>query len=132
MICSLVYIGWIIHVGSNEISRINGQYRRIVARLDADRIESTALEELISECRRESKVSPGHKERDCLSWPQGVIEAKGKEIEKRLLRIKKRGIIKVVLFYAGFVIIFLLGPPLFIYLLLAGMIKLYRSIKIIR
>ncbi|MBE9521441.1 MAG: hypothetical protein IME97_09935, partial [Proteobacteria bacterium] len=49
-----------------------------------------------------------------------------------LVRAKERGTIKLVLFYAGFVLIFLLGPPLIIYLLIVGIIKLYKSVKIVK
>jgi hypothetical protein len=60
------------------------------------------------------------------------VEAKGKEIEERLVRARERAGIKVVLFYAGFVIIFLLAPPFLIYLLIVGIITLYKNIKIVR
>jgi len=63
---------------------------------------------------------------------QAMVEAKSKAIEERLIQAKERGTIKLVLFYAGFVFIFLLGPPLFIYLLLVGIIKVYKSVKIVR
>lgn len=132
LVCSLVYIGWVINVGTNEFTRINDQYRRIVDQLDSGRIKNTALEELSAECRRESKGRPDLEKKACLSWPPAVVEAKGKEIEERWIRARERGLIKVVLFYTGFVLIFLLAPPLFIYLLLVGAIRLYRSVKIIR
>jgi hypothetical protein len=132
VVCSLIYIGWIINVGTNEFDRINSQYRRIVDQLDGGRIRNAALEELITECRRESKGRPGLEEDDCFSWKPTEVEAKERKIEERLVRARKRGTIKMVLFYAGFVFFFLLGPPLFIYLLLVGFIKLYRSIKIVR
>jgi hypothetical protein len=131
-VCSLVYIGWVINVGSNEFARINDQYSRIVDQLDTGRIRNGALEELSAECRRESRKRPDLEKKACTSWPPAVVEAKGKEIEKRLTRARERGIVKVVLFYAAFVLFFLLGPPLFMYLLLLGFIKLYRSIKIVR
>jgi len=127
----LVYIGWVIHVGANEFNRINGQYRRIVEQLDAGRIRSAALEELIAECRRKSRERLGM-EAACTSWPPHVLEAREKAVEERLIRTRERGIIKVVLFYTGFVLIFLLGPSLFIYLLIVGIIRLYKSIKIVR
>ena len=74
----------------------------------------------------------GQKEDACLSWPPAVVEARGKEIEKRFIRAKERGTIKLVLFYTGFVLLFLLGPPFLIYLLIIGIIKLKKYIKIVR
>ena len=130
-VCCLVYMGWVINVGTNEFDRINGQYHRLVKQLDAGRIRSKALEELITECRRDSTMQ-ARQEDGCSSWPPTVVEAKSKAIEERLIQAKERGTIKLVLFYAGFVFIFLLGPPLFIYLLLVGIIKVYKSVKFVK
>ena len=131
-VCCLVYIGWVINVGTNEFDRINSQYRRLVAQLDPGRIRTAALEELIAECHKESMVRADPEENGCLSWPPPVVEVRGKEIEERLIQAKERGTIKLVLFYAGFVILFLLGPPLVIYLLIVGIITLKKYIKIVR
>ena len=131
-VCSLVYMGWTINVGTNEFDRVDGQYQRLVSRLDAGMIKTAALEELKTECRRTSE-DPGVRQGDtCLSWPPAVVEAREKKIKKQRLRDKERGTIKLVLFYAGFVSLFLLAPPLFIYLLLIADTKLYKSIKIVR
>ncbi|KPJ99381.1 MAG: hypothetical protein AMJ60_05265 [Desulfobacterales bacterium SG8_35] len=131
-LCSLVYVGWVIHVGANEFDRINGQYRRLAEQLDADRIRSAALEELIAECRRESRGRSGLKEDACLSQPLQMVEARGKVIEERRIRARERGTIKLVLFYAGFMVIFLFAPPIMIYLLIVGIITLYKNIKFVR
>ena len=131
-VCSLVYMGWVINVGSNEFDRINGQYRRLVAQLDAGRIKSGALEELTAECRRRSPKSFGLEEDACLSFPPQVVAARGKAIEERRIRAREQGTIKLILFYAGFVVIFLLAPPTLIYLLIAGVISLYKNVKIVR
>lgn len=131
-VCCLVYMGWIIHVGTNEFDRVNGQYRRLVGQLGADRIRAAALEELIAECRRESAMRLDRQEDGCFSLPPAVMEAREKTVEERRIRARERGIIKLVLFYAGFMILFLLGPPLFVYLLIVGIIKLYANIKIVR
>jgi hypothetical protein len=61
-----------------------------------------------------------------------VVEAKAREIEERRIRARERGAIKLVMFYTGFVLIFLLAPPVLIYLLLIGIITLYKNIKIVR
>jgi hypothetical protein len=131
-LCCLVYIGWTINVGTNEFDRINGQYKRIIHQLEPGRIKTAAVEELTEECRKVSKWQTDLKKEDCYYWPPSLVEKKEKEIEKRLLRIKERGIIKVVLFYTVFVLIFLLAPPTLTYLLIIGIIKLKKNIKIIR
>ena len=131
-VCCLIYMGWTINVGTNEFDRINNQYRVILDRLDQNRIRTKALEELADECRKESKMRLGLEKDACLSWPPAVVEARGQKIEERLLRVRDRGRIKLVLFYAGFVLIFLLAPPSLIYLLIIGIIKLKENIKIVR
>ena len=131
-LCCLVYMGWTINVGTNEFDRINGQYRRIIHQLEPGRIKTAAVKELTEECRRVSKWQTGLKVEDCYYWPPSLVEKTEKEIEKRLLRAKERGIIKVVLFYTVFVLIFLLSPPILIYLLIIGIIKLKKNIKIVR
>ena len=131
-VCCLVYVGWMIHVGTNEFDRVNSQYHRLAVQLDAGRIRAAALEELITECGRESAMQGDRREDGCFSWPPAVVEAREKAIENRRIRARERGTIKLVLFYAGFVAIFLLAPPLFIYLLVVGIIKLYSNIKIVR
>ncbi|UCD66341.1 MAG: hypothetical protein JSW69_01575 [Deltaproteobacteria bacterium] len=131
-ICCLLYIGWVIHVGGNEIDRINSQYSRLVEQLEPESIKSGALEELTAECRKEVPMRGERQEDACTSWPVNVMEAKAKEIEDHRIQARERGIIKLVLFYTGFAVLFLLGPPLFIYVIIAGSIKIYRSIKFVR
>ena len=131
-VCCFAYMGWMIHVGGNEFDRINSQYRHLNDQLDGERIKAGALEELAAECRRDTKDRQDMPEISCSAWPLPVVQAKSAEIEERRSRARERGFIKLMLFYTGFVSIFLVGPPLFIYLLLVGAIKLYRSIKIVR
>ena len=130
--CSLIYMSLVIHAGRNEFDRIHTQYRRIVEQLDKERIRSASLAELTAECRRTLREQTGLKEDVCSSWPLALVEAKEKEIEKRLLKARKRGIIKVVLFYTGFVSVFLLAPIILTYLLIVAVILIYRNIKFIR
>ena len=130
-LCCLVYMGWTINVGTNEFDRINGQYRRIIQQLEPDRIKTAAIEELTEECRRLSKWQTGLKVEDCYNWPLALLKKTEIEIEARLLRAKERAIIKMVLFYTGFVLIFLLAPPILLYLLIIGIIKLKNNIKIV-
>ena len=132
LVCSLAYMGWVIHVGDIEFDRINSQYQRLVKQLDTGRIRDAALEELTADCRKETREKAEPEEDDCHSWPDAGVTAKAEEVKERRLRAKERGFIKVVLFYTGFVVIFLLGPPVIIYLLLIGAIKVYRSVKFVR
>ena len=131
-VCCLIYVGWVIDVGGNEFDRINSQYRRINMQLEADRVRSAALEELTVKCRSLSKQRAGRQQDECSSWPLAVVEAKEEEVRKRLLQPRERGIIKVIFFYTGFVLIFLLAPPVLVYLLIAAIILVYRNIKIVR
>jgi len=132
VICCLVYMGWVIHAGTNEFSRINGQYRRIANRLDEERLKTEALQELIAECRRESGSRTGRQEERCLSWTTMEVEARAENLEERLIRERGRGLLKLVLFYAIFVILFLFTPPALIYLLIIGIIKIFVNVKIVR
>ena len=125
-------MGWTINVGTTEFDRINSQYRRLVEQLKGENIRAVALEVLTTECRMKSKMGGIREENNCLSWPQQVVAVREKAVEKRFLEARERGKIKLVLFYTGFVIIFLLGPPFLIYLLIIGILKLKENIKIIR
>jgi hypothetical protein len=131
-VCCLFYAAWVIRVGNNEFDRINRQYRNLVAQLDAGRISSVALEELAAECRRVSQGRTDLSGDACHTWPPAVVEAREKQVEERLLRARERGVTKVVLFYAGFVSIFLLAPPILTYLLIIAIILLYKNIKFVR
>ena len=131
-VCCFVYLGWMINLGTNEYDRINSQYRRIANQLDAGRIRTAALEELGTEWCKKSIVRPDLKEDACFSWPPVVVEAREKKIEERLGKAKKQAAIKLVLFYMIFVILFLLAPPLLIYLLIVGVIRVFSSIKFVK
>ncbi len=132
-VCCFVFLGWMINLSSNEFDRINGQYRRVVDQLDEGRIRAGALEELIAECRRrESTLQAGRKEDTCSSWPPQVVEARGQKIEARMIRAKKRAGMKLMLFYTGYVGLFLLAPPVLIYLLIIGVRKVFSIIKFVK
>ena len=129
---SLIFMGWIVHVGGIEFDRINSQYRILIRQLEPEMIRQAAIEELTAACLVKTSSQAVRERDDCHSWPDTVTTAKTDEIRKRRLHAKERGLVKVVLFYAGFSIIFLLGPPIVIYLFLTGAIKIYRSIKFVR
>lgn len=132
LIGSLVFMGWVIHVGGNEFDTINSQYRQLEAQLDDDLIRKAAIEELRSECLKEARERPELKEGTCRSWPDLVVDTKALAIKERRSQAKERGFAKVVLFYFWYVVIFLLGPPLFVYLVLIGAIKIYRSVRFVQ
>jgi hypothetical protein len=132
LLCSLLYMGWVITVGDTEFNRINNQYQRLAAALDAGRITAAAVQELASECREKNGVEAGNDADRCASWPPAVVQARARKVEARLLQTKKRGLTKVVMFYTGFAVLFLLGPPLFLYLVLAGGIRIYKSVTFVR
>jgi hypothetical protein len=131
-LCCLVFISWMVHVGGNEFDRINGQYRRLVRQLEPSLIRSAAVAELTAECRSEPRQRTGLEEDDCSTWASQVVEARMKEVAERHLLAKRRGTVKLVLFYTGFVAIFLLGPVFLLYLLIVAAILLYKNIKIVR
>jgi hypothetical protein len=121
-----------IDVGSNEFDRINSQYRRLTAQLDEGGIRTAAVEELTEECRRESRYLTGKDAAGCSSWSPAAVGTKARIIEKRRLRARDRGTVKLVLFYAFYVVIFLLGPPILVYLLIIAILALYRNIRFVR
>ena len=132
-LCCLAYIGWMIHVGTNEFDRVNGQYRLLVDQLDPGRVRIVALEELAAECIRKKSNRPMDPANDsCSTWPPQIVTARVRVIEERFNRARERGFIKLAMFYTGFVTMFLLGPPILVYLLIVAIILLYKNIKFVR
>ena len=132
-VCCMVYMGWVIHAGNNEFNRINSQYGRLVAQLDEDRIRSAALDELTADCLRKEKERLEKKKKDdCSTWAPTVVESKQKQVKERFTRAKERGVIKVILFYIGFVLIFLVAPPALLYLIIVVIIKIFKSVQFVR
>lgn len=131
-VCSIIYISWVIHVGGNEFDRVNSQYNRLERQLEPDRIMAATMAELATECRRELSRQLKPPEDVCTDWASAAVEAKRAEIVQRRIEARERGIIKMVLFYTGFVVIFLLGPVLLVYLLILAIITLYKNITIVR
>ncbi len=132
LVCSLVFIGWVILIGVPEFHKVNRQYGLLVNQLEPERIKAVALKELDAECRRESWKRNLPEEPACPSWSSEVVTAKNNSVKERLEQARERGLIKVALFYGTFVVIVLLTPPLFIYLFILGIITLCKNIKIVR
>ncbi len=132
LVCCLVYVGWVIHAGWPEFLKVNHQYQVLAGRLEPDRIRAIALEELAAECRRGLRQQNIPDDGACSGWSSALVKAKSDEVAERLERARKRGLIKVVLFYSSVVVIFLLFPSLFLYVLVLGVVTLSKNIRIVR
>lgn len=132
LVCCLVYAGWVTYVGQPEFSRVNRQYRVLASRLEPHRIRTAALKELGVECRRALRQRGILQEDDCTDWPAEVVAAKSITVADRLEQARKRGLVKVVLFYSSFLVLFLLLPPLFLYLFVLAIVTLCKNIQIVR
>ncbi len=132
LVCCLVYVGWVMHVGQAEFSKVNRQYRVLVSRLEPDLIRTAALEELGAECRRELRQRGILQEDGCAGWSAEVVAAKSTTVADRMEQDRERGLLKVILFYSTFVVIFLLLPPLFLYLFILAIVTLCKNIQLVR
>jgi hypothetical protein len=132
LVCCLVFTGWIIHAGRNEFDRVNGQYQRLKAQSEPASIREAVLEDLIADCQKILQHRAGYHEDDCSDPDPQDVEARVNLIEEMRDRDKQRGLIKLVLFYIGFVTIFLLIPMILVYLLIMALLLLYKNIKFVR
>ena len=132
LVCCLVYVGWVLYVGQSEFHKVNRQYQALVNQLQSGRIRTVALDELAAECRRDLWERNILEEDACSTWLPEVVNAKRNTVEERLQQARERGFLKVVLFYTSFVVIFLLIPPLLIYLCIFGIVMLCKNIQIVR
>ena len=130
-ICCIAYMGFVIFAGRNEFDRINSQYHHLVVRLEPERIRTGALEELAAECRKTLKERAEAMTDSCSAWSPAAVEIKEKEVRERRLRARERGLVKVVLFYSGLTVIFLLGPLITLYCIIAGIIAFFKNVKIV-
>jgi hypothetical protein len=149
-ICCLIYVGWVTSLSSHDFDRILREYRRIGRQMESGRIQAAARQELIDECRRQSDMERGGKnfaangrrggltghgapvDLECRSWPPEAVEAKMVQVSERLQERRHRVVRKLLLFSLLFAVIFLFVPPAFIYLLIVGIIKLFRHIRFVR
>ena len=136
-VCCLLYVAWVVHLSPTNFDMVHGEYRRVAARLQPERIEELALKELVEKCRKESGRSNRNRHTSvdqaaadpCLSWPVAALEKRQKVVAERLVDERRGAVRKLVLFYLGFGIFFLILPPVILYLLLSFFIWLYRSIQ---
>lgn len=131
LVCCLVFTGWMIHAGRNEFDRINGQYRRLKVQIEPVRIKEAAIEDLIADCQKILQQHSGYQEGDCSDPNPLDVKARVNFIKEERNRARQRGLIKLTLFYVGFVIIFLLAPMILVYLLIVAVILLYKNVKFV-
>ena len=141
-VCCLIYVVWVVQLSLNNFDMVHSDYRRNEKSLQPAQIKEIALQELVSQCRKELKRSGRHSsdgdkssvatDDTCLSWPAAVLEQRQNAVERRLAEEQSRGIGKLVVFYVFFGIIFLILPPVLLYLLLSLFIWIFKTIKIAR
>lgn len=141
-VCCLIYVVWVVQLSLNNFDMVHSDYRRNEKSLQPAQIKEIALQELVSQCRKELKRSGRHQsdgdkssvatDDTCLSWPAAVLEQRQNAVERRLAEEQSRGIGKLVVFYVFFGIIFLILPPVLLYLLLSLFIWIFKTIKIAR
>ena len=136
---TLVYVAWVLPLGLHDFEKVHRVYRQAAERLHLAKVEVIARQELIEQCKREAMVgedfrpsgnkAAGIAEPACLSWPAAVLEQKQRAVTERLIAERSRAARKLGLFYFTFVVIFLVLPPLVMYLWLVLLIRIFRSVK---
>ncbi|MEJ2688630.1 MAG: hypothetical protein P8130_01515 [Deltaproteobacteria bacterium] len=132
VICCLVYAVWIINLSANDFDRVHRQYRETGARLTPSRSREIARQELIADCREEQVQLGQFKDEKCLSVLPAGLEQKEKTVVKRLTDERHRALRKLIVFYATFVVIFLLTPPLLVYGLIIFFINVFLNVKVVK
>ncbi|HIJ78253.1 MAG: hypothetical protein OEY01_02970 [Desulfobulbaceae bacterium] len=132
----LVYLVWVVQLSFNNFGMVHHDYRSAEARLQPQRIEAMALAELVGQCRKEAGRGGRHRPATaqvvadpCRDWPAPVIAARQKAVAERLAGELSLAVRKLVLFYVSFGVIFLILPPVILYLLLSFFIWLYQGVK---
>jgi len=142
----LLYAAWVIYLGLDNFDKVHSEYRWASEQLQPARIRETALQELAEQCRREARKDSKRSDRyrkgagmlsaaeedACLSWPEAELTKQEKKVGERLDEKAGRLKRKLIVFYITFASIFLVLPMVFLYLLLAFLVWLFRGVKIIR
>jgi hypothetical protein len=141
-VCSLIYMVWVVYLSLNNFDLVHRQYRSAQKQLQPKQIEKIALKELVDRCRKESKRIDIPRTKDgaaiavtddpCLSWPESVLTERENAVKERLVAEKSRVVRKLAIFYVSFGLIFLILPPVFLYMLLSFAIWIYKSIKFVK
>ena len=139
--CSLLYVAWVVHLSLHNFEMVHSDYRRAGERLQPARIAAIALQELVEQCRQEvianDQPRPANAgealaaDDPCLAWPTTVLEERQKDVKERLLGQRSLTGRKLLLFYLTFGTIFLIMPPLLLYLLLSLLAWILRSLKFV-
>jgi hypothetical protein len=132
VICCLIYAVWVIHLSVNDFDRIHRQYRETGARLAPSRSREIARQELIADCREEQVQLGRFEDEKCLTVLPADLEQKEKTVVKGLIDERHRALRKLIVFYATFVVIFLLAPPLLLYGLIIFFINVFLNVKVVK
>lgn len=140
--CSLVYMVWVGYLSLGNFDMVHRQYRLAQKRLQPTQIEEIAFKELVDKCRKESgRVDLSREAGEtsmtadaadpCLSWPAAVLAERQETVKERLVTERNRIVRKLLMFYVFFGLVFLVLPPVFLYMLLSFFIWIYKSIKFV-
>lgn len=132
LICCLIYAGWVVRLSVNDFERVHRQYRETGVRLAPAQSREIARRELIVECREEQEQVGRFDDQKCLAVSPADLEQKEKVVVKRLVGERHRALRKLIVFYATFVIIFLLAPALLTYGAIILFIKVFTTVKIVK
>ncbi len=130
--CCLIYAAWMIHLGVNDFDRVHRQYRQTGVILAPSQRKEVARQELIAECREAQLQLGRYEDATCLTVSPADLAAKEKTVAKRLIAERHRALRKLILFYATFLVIFLLIPPLLIYGVIIFFINVFLNVKIVK
>ena len=128
VICSLVYMAWVVYLSQFNFGLVHRDYRRADNKLQPETIEAVALQELFDRCIKEL----GREESACQSWPAEVVADQQKIVLEMFENERSRMVRKLVLFYIYFGVIFLILPPLILYMTITILIRIYKSIKFVK
>lgn len=131
-LCCLVYATWMVFLSLDNFGMVHDDYRRAGESLRPPMVKEIALRELADQCRRETSQRPSGRgpsttDQTCLSPAPEVLAARQRAVAERLVAEKRGALSKLLLCYAVFGVVFLFLPPLFLYLLLAFLIWLFKS-----
>ncbi len=131
LICCLIYVGWVVRLSGNDFERMHRQYRETAARLAPAQSREIARQEVIADCREAQERMGRFEDQKCLAVSPADLERREKVVVKRLIGERHRSFRKLIVFYATFVIIFLLAPPLLLYGLIVLFIKVFGKVKVV-
>ena len=141
-VCCLLYVAWMVHLSFNNFAMVHRDYRRAGERLQPVQVAKIALRELVDQCHQDTL--PGDQlrwatvkgavadEDACLHWPTTVLVQRQEVVTERLLAQRDLAGRKLVLFYGSFGTVFLILPPVLLYLLLSSIAWIFRNLKVVK